>query len=99
GVDDGGVVFLLVVAHGGCDSRVVAVTLVARWRRGGEVRLWDGDGVKVVRGVEMMKVLWGRRSGGGSSEVAVRWEKAAGMKVVSWGCVGDEMMWWGGCSW
>ncbi|GKB99953.1 hypothetical protein Tco_0986090 [Tanacetum coccineum] len=50
-------------------------------------------------GVEMMKVLWGGRSGGGSSEVAARWEKAAGMEVVSWGCEGDEMMWWGGCSW
>ncbi|GJY95273.1 hypothetical protein Tco_0511634 [Tanacetum coccineum] len=49
-------------------------------------------------GVEMMKVLWGGRSGGGSSEVAARWEKAAGMEVVSWGCEGDEMMWWGGCS-
>ncbi|GJW93039.1 hypothetical protein Tco_0172711 [Tanacetum coccineum] len=36
GVDDGAVVLLLVVAHDGCDSRVVAVTLVARWRRGGE---------------------------------------------------------------
>ncbi|GJZ15521.1 hypothetical protein Tco_0551198 [Tanacetum coccineum] len=44
-------------------------------------------------GVEMMKVLWGGRSGGGSSEVAARWEKAAGMEVVSWGCEGDEMMW------
>ncbi|GJU27040.1 hypothetical protein Tco_1165661 [Tanacetum coccineum] len=51
------------------------------------------------RGVEMMKVLWGGRSSGGSSEVAARWEKVVGMEVVSWGCEGDEMMWWGGCSW
>ncbi|GKE86757.1 hypothetical protein Tco_1560499, partial [Tanacetum coccineum] len=48
-------------------------------------------------GVEMMKVLWGGRSSGGSSEVAARWEKAAGMEVVSWGCEGDDMIWWGGC--
>ncbi|GKC09724.1 hypothetical protein Tco_1001334 [Tanacetum coccineum] len=71
--DDGGVGLMMVVAH----NRVVAVTLVARWRRGGEVRLWDGDGVKVLVKVAAVVVMcdgcWpesgrdlGRKNGGGA---------------------------------
>ncbi|GKE81931.1 hypothetical protein Tco_1551931 [Tanacetum coccineum] len=54
-----------------------AMTLVARWRRGGEVRLWDGDGVKVLVKVAAVVVMcdgcWpesgrdlGRKNGGGA---------------------------------
>ncbi|GJW58035.1 hypothetical protein Tco_0104766 [Tanacetum coccineum] len=76
-------------------TAVVAVVLAAA----GVAVEGDGDVGREVWRWEMMTVVfvgWSSDEEGGVIVVAV---DAAGVEVVSWGCEGDEMMWWGGCSW